>query len=58
MMADGGGGGGGGDDDVFVYTGGEQEAPRMVRHIIIDRSVKIIPARAFRYRTPVVCGDA
>ena len=30
-----------GGDDVFVYLGGEQEVPRNVTHVIIDRSVKI-----------------
>jgi len=34
IMADGG-------DNVFVYLGGEQEVPRNVTHVIIDRSVKI-----------------
>jgi len=46
-MADGG-------DDVFVYMGGEQEVPRDVKHVIIDRSVNIIPERAFYERRQLV----
>jgi hypothetical protein len=45
-MADGG--------DIFVYVGGEQEVPLDVTHVIIDRSVKIIPERAFIRRTKLV----
>ena len=41
-------------DDVFVYLGGDQVVPQDVRHIIIDRSVKIIPARAFYERTKLI----
>jgi hypothetical protein len=41
-MADDGGGG-----NIFVYLGGEQEVPRDVTHVRFDRSVKIIPSRAF-----------
>eukprot|EP00984_Skeletonema_dohrnii_P006839 scaffold2435_cov92-Skeletonema_dohrnii-CCMP3373.AAC.3 len=41
-------------DDVFVYTGGEQEVPRNVRRVIIDRSVKIIPKKAFYQREQLV----
>jgi hypothetical protein len=43
-MADGGG-------NIFVYLVGEQEVPADVTHVIIDLSVKIIPERAFYYRT-------
>jgi hypothetical protein len=43
-----------GGDNIFVYLGGEQEVPRNVTHVIIDRSVKIIPARAFSYRRKLV----
>jgi hypothetical protein len=42
-MADGG-------DNIFVYVGGEQAVPEDVTHVIIDRSVKIIPERAFHFR--------
>jgi hypothetical protein len=42
-MADGG-------DNIFIFLGGEQEVPPDVTHIIIDRSVKIIPQRAFLNR--------
>jgi len=45
-MADGG-------DNVFVYLGGEQVVPGDVTHVVIDRSVKIIPARAF-YQSKLV----
>jgi hypothetical protein len=37
----------GGVVDIFVYLGGQQEVPEDVTHVRIDRSVKIIPARAF-----------
>jgi len=30
-------------DDIFVYLGGDQEVPMDVKHVVIDRSVKIIP---------------
>ncbi|KAK1737880.1 hypothetical protein QTG54_011174, partial [Skeletonema marinoi] len=43
-----------GVDDVFVYLGGEQEVPRNVRHVVIDRSVKIIPESAFFERMKLV----
>ena len=36
--------------DIFVYVGGEQEVPRNVTRVRIDRSVKIIPERAFHFR--------
>jgi hypothetical protein len=39
---------------VFVYLGGEQEVPRNVTHVRIDRSVKIIPERAFYQRMNMV----
>jgi hypothetical protein len=41
-MADGG--------DIFVYLGGDQVVPQHVTHVIIDRSVNIIPERAFYER--------
>eukprot|EP00985_Skeletonema_marinoi_P003271 scaffold1368_cov72-Skeletonema_marinoi.AAC.3 len=47
-MADGGG------DNIFIYMGGEQVVPRDVKHVIIDRSVKIIPERAFYGRKQLV----
>jgi hypothetical protein len=40
--------------DIFVYLGGEQEVPRNVTHVRIDRSVKIIPERAFFRRTELL----
>eukprot|EP00984_Skeletonema_dohrnii_P031086 scaffold23162_cov72-Skeletonema_dohrnii-CCMP3373.AAC.1 len=44
-----------GDDDVvFVYLGGEQVVPDDVRRVVIDRSVNIIPARAFAGREQLV----
>jgi hypothetical protein len=43
------------DDEIFVYTGGEQEVPRNVRRVRIDKSVKIIPAsRAFQNRRNLI----
>jgi len=47
-MADNGG------HNIFVYTGGEQEVPAGVTHVRIDRSVKIIPRRAFYRRANLV----
>jgi hypothetical protein len=41
-------------DNIFVYLGGEQEVPADVTHVIIDRSVKIIPERAFYQRMNMV----
>jgi len=41
-------------DNIFVYLGGEQVVPRDVTHVIIDRSVKIITARAFEHRGQLV----
>ena len=35
---------------ISVYLGGEQEVPDDVTHVIIDKSVKIIPRMAFYYR--------
>ncbi|KAK1737908.1 leucine-rich repeat domain-containing protein [Skeletonema marinoi] len=43
-----------GDNNVFVYMGGEQVVPHDVTHVIIDRSVKIIPERAFEHRRELV----
>jgi len=40
-------------DNIFVYTG-EQDVPADVTHVIIDRSVKIIPQRAFFQRANLV----
>jgi hypothetical protein len=40
--------------DIFVYMGGEQDVPFDVTHVRIDRSVKIIPARAFFGRRRLV----
>jgi len=41
-------------DDIFIYMGGEQEVPHDVRRVVIDRSVKIIPAWAFARRGQLV----
>jgi len=43
-----------GGDNIFVYLGGEQEVPRNVTHVIIDRSVKIIPEDASLRRANLV----
>lgn len=40
--------------DVFVYTGGGQVVPRGVTRVRIDKSVKIIPQRAFYRRRNLV----
>jgi hypothetical protein len=42
------------DDNIFVYLGGDQVVPDDVTHVIIDRSVKIIPRGAFRLREQLV----
>ena len=47
IMADGG-------DNIFIYMGGEHEVPHDVRRVIIDRSVKIIPKKAFYRRQQLV----
>jgi hypothetical protein len=41
------------DNNIFVYTG-EHEVPADVTHVIIDRSVKTIPERAFQNRRKLV----
>jgi len=41
-------------DDVFVYMGGQQVVPEDVTHVIIDRSVNIIPEGAFARRGQLV----
>ena len=43
-----------GGDTIFVYLGGEQVVPDDVTHVIIDRSVKIIPPDAFYRREQLV----
>ena len=45
---------------IFVYMGRGQVVPADVTHVIIHKSVKIIPSRAFYQRSQVVgvCGDA
>jgi len=43
-----------GSDSIFVYLGGEQVVPDDVTHVIIDRSVKIIPPDAFYQREQLV----
>eukprot|EP00984_Skeletonema_dohrnii_P007072 scaffold2531_cov126-Skeletonema_dohrnii-CCMP3373.AAC.3 len=35
------------DDEIFVYMGGDQEVPNDVVRVRIDKSIKIIPRRAF-----------
>jgi hypothetical protein len=42
------------ENDIFVYLGGEQEVPGNVKHVVIDKSVTIIPVRAFWNRTKLV----
>lgn len=46
-----------GRDDIFVYLGGDQEVPRNVRRVVIDRSVNIIPAWAFCERIVLVSAE-
>src|SRR6056300_913243 len=43
-----------GGDDVFVYTGGEQEAPRDVRRVRIAENVDTIIAETFRDCTQLI----
>jgi hypothetical protein len=43
-----------GSVNIFVYLGGEQDVPADVTHVIIDRSVKNIPVRAFQGRRKLV----
>ena len=42
------------DDEIFVYIGGDQFVPRGVRRVRIDKSVKIIPRRAFDGRQHLI----
>ncbi|KAK1742707.1 hypothetical protein QTG54_006304 [Skeletonema marinoi] len=42
------------DDEIFVYMGGDQVVPNDVRRVRIDRSVKVIPQRAFEHRTHLI----
>eukprot|EP00984_Skeletonema_dohrnii_P005412 scaffold1907_cov73-Skeletonema_dohrnii-CCMP3373.AAC.3 len=42
------------DDDMFVYMGGDQVVPYDVRRVRIDKSVKIIPSRAFEHRQRLI----
>ena len=42
------------DDEIFVYMGGDQVVPDDVRRVKIDRSVKIIPTRAFQGRRHLI----
>jgi hypothetical protein len=44
-------------DNIFVYLGGEQVVPEDVTRVIIDRSVKIIPRRAFFRRYKLVSAE-
>ena len=44
----------GDDDEIFVYMGGDQQVPDNVRRAKIHRSVKNIPAGAFRDREQVI----
>jgi hypothetical protein len=43
-----------GDDEIFIYMGGEQVVPLDVRRVRIDKSVKIIPERAFEHRRNLI----
>ena len=45
---------GGGNNNIFVYTGSGQDVPQDVTHVRVDKSVKVIPARAFRGRRNLV----
>jgi len=40
--------------DIFVYMGGDQVVPNDVRRVRIDKSVKIIPRRAFQFRRHLI----
>ena len=42
------------NDDIFVYTGGDQVVPDDVGRVRIDKSVKIIPQRAFQFRRHLI----
>eukprot|EP00984_Skeletonema_dohrnii_P022408 scaffold11544_cov101-Skeletonema_dohrnii-CCMP3373.AAC.2 len=42
------------DDEIFVYTGGDQVVPMDVRRVRIDKSVNIIPSRAFAFRCHLI----
>eukprot|EP00985_Skeletonema_marinoi_P011249 scaffold5329_cov126-Skeletonema_marinoi.AAC.4 len=42
------------NDEIFVYTGGDQVVPSDVRRVRIDKSVKIIPRRAFEFRRRLI----
>jgi hypothetical protein len=42
------------DDEIFLYMGGAQEVPEDVRRVRIDKSVKIIPWRAFQFRSSMM----
>jgi len=42
------------DDEIFVYMGGDQVVPRNVRRVRIDKSVTIIPERAFEFRRRLI----
>jgi len=41
-------------DYTFVYMGGQQVVPEDVTHVVIDRSVNIIPEGAFAGREQLV----
>lgn len=41
-------------DNIFVCLGGEQEIPEDVTHVIVKKSVKIIPTMAFYVRTELI----
>ena len=42
------------DDEIFVYVGGDQVVPNDVRRVRIDKSVTIIPQRAFKHRRRLI----
>jgi len=42
------------DDDIFVYMGGDQVVPNDVVRVRIDRSVNMIPTRAFYHRSRLI----
>ena len=42
------------DDEVFVYMGGDQRVPSRVRRARIHKSVKIVRAASFQFRTQLI----
>ena len=42
------------EEMIFIYMGGDQFVPRDVRRVRIDKSVTIIPRRAFEFRRRLI----